>query len=349
MIRKVFFWCRGQDDNIGDVLLRRRMMRDLREMGEVHVLIGGASNGFVESMNFTHADVLYRNPRSWLTQLYRVALSEKMALAFNPGEVRVGPKSALSHSLLVPAQILGKPRGSKSIRAGIAVRGHHSFWSLPLRASDRLSEVVIRRNVERERFPYEYGPDWAFDEGGTLLHSDETRDKLLLTFRCDRPELPAESIAALRAIAERERLDLVVFTQVRRDNERGAELAARLDCDYVPWPDEVTHAEQEAHVRTLLRSARAVASDRIHALIMGTTEGALPIGLVTTEDSKVESHFAAAGFDNVSVGCQGLGQEAVEDFIAGVLHRSDELREVIELSRVGVARMGSKVRAGNVQ
>ncbi|WFR73546.1 hypothetical protein P9209_07875 [Prescottella defluvii] len=247
MTRKVFFWCRGQDDNIGDVLLRRRMMRDLRQMGEVHVLIGGASDSFVESMGFTRADVLYRNSRSWLTQLYRVALSEKMALAFNPGEVRVGPKSALSHSLLVPAQIMGKARGSKSIRAGIAVRGHHSIWSLPLRASDRLSEVVIRRNVEaRERSPFEYGPDWAFDEGGALPLPDEKRDELLLTFRCDRPELPPESIAALRTVAEREHLDLVVFTQVRRDNQHGADLAGRLDCDYVPWPEEVTHTEQES-------------------------------------------------------------------------------------------------------
>ncbi len=53
MIGKVFFWCRGQDDNIGDVLLRRRMLRDLRRLGEVHVLIGGASEGFIESMGFT--------------------------------------------------------------------------------------------------------------------------------------------------------------------------------------------------------------------------------------------------------------------------------------------------------
>ncbi|WFR73547.1 hypothetical protein P9209_07880 [Prescottella defluvii] len=90
-------------------------------------------------------------------------------------------------------------------------------------------------------------------------------------------------------------------------------------------------------------------SDRIHALIMGTTEGALPIGLITSEDSKVESHFAAAGFEDVSARCQGMTQEAVQDFIAGVLCRTDELREVIELSRVGVARMGSKVRAGDAR
>ncbi len=71
----------------------------------------------------------------------------------------------------------------------------------------------------------------------------------------------------------------------------------------------MTHTEQEARVRALMRSARAVVSDRIHALIMGTTEGALPIGLIPSDDSKVGSHFAAAGIHNIAAHCDGMGGE----------------------------------------
>ncbi|NKS03378.1 hypothetical protein GTA09_02135 [Rhodococcus hoagii] len=347
MIGKVFFWCRGQDDNIGDVLLRRRMLRDLRRLGEVHVLIGGASEGFIESMGFTPSEVLYRSSRRWLTELYRVAIFESITLAFNPGEVRVGPKSALAHTMLLPAQALGKFRDSTSVRVGIAIRGSHRLWEIPLRWSDRLADVVIRRNVEALGTPIEYGPDWAFDEGGSLPAVGHGRDRILLTFRSDRPQLPADTIAGLRAVAEREGLELLVFTQVRRDNARGEELARLLGCKYEAWPEDVTHTEQEARVRALMRSARAVVSDRIHALIMGTTEGALPIGLIPSDDSKVGSHFAAAGIHNIAAHCDGMGRGAVQDFVAEILQRSEELGDAFERSRTEVIRMGTRVLAGH--
>ncbi|MBM4496697.1 hypothetical protein GS426_16745 [Rhodococcus hoagii] len=89
---------------------------------------------------------------------------------------------------------------------------------------------------------------------------------------------------------------MLVFTQVRRDNARGEELARLLGCKFEAWPEDVTHTEQEARVRALMRSARAVVSDRIHALIMGTTEGALPIGLIPSDDSKVGSHLRQPEF-----------------------------------------------------
>jgi len=350
MIGKVFFWCRGQDDNIGDVLLRRRMLRELRLIGEVHVLIGGASDGFIESMGFTPSEVLYKSSRRWLTELYRAVVFEKITLAFNPGEVRVGPKAALAHGVLVPAQILGKLRGSTSVRAGIAVRGSHRLWGVPLRWSDELSEVVVRRNIEESQTSFaslEYGPDWAFDEGGCSPSGDGGRDSVLLTFRGDRAPLPEETISALRAVAERERLKLLVFTQVRRDNARGEELARRLGCSFEAWPEDVTHIEQEARVRSLMTSARAVVSDRIHALIMGTTEGALPIGLIPSDDPKVDSHFAAAGIHNITAHCDGMGQVAVQDFVGGVLQRSGELCNAFGRSRDEVVRMGAKVRAAH--
>ncbi|NKV63692.1 hypothetical protein GS924_06630 [Rhodococcus hoagii] len=111
--------------------------------------------------------------------------------------------------------------------------------------------------------------------------------------------------------------------------------------------EDVTHTEQEARVRALMRSARAVVSDRIHALIMGTTEGALPIGLIPSDDSKVGSHFAAAGIHNIAAHCDGMGRGAVQDFVAEILQRSEELGDAFERSRTEVIRMGTRVLAGH--
>jgi hypothetical protein len=45
-------------------------------------------------------------------------------------------------------------------------------------------------------------------------------------------------------------------------------------------------------VREVYRSSAGVVSDRIHALILGMTEGAAPIGLASSDLSKVARTFA---------------------------------------------------------
>ncbi|MGW4016858.1 hypothetical protein ACWECW_11150 [Rhodococcus ruber] len=344
----VYYWCRGQDDNIGDVLLRRRLLRELRHIGRVHVLIGGASSGFIEAMNFEKSDVLYRSQLAWLVALYRIAWRRGVVLAANPGELRVDVKSAVAYSSIIPAQLLSRWRGGKSLQLGVAVKGRHSILRIPLAIFGRNSDLQSYRQRMPDDPDAPVFPDWAFDESRDACDTViGRRDICAVTYRVDRPILPEPSLEALRCVCSERDLKIVVFSQVRRDNARTCELAAALGGDVLTWEDDVSHSDQERRVRDLMARSEVVVSDRIHALIMGSSEGAMPLGLIPGPDEKVGPHFEAAEIYGISDDIRLFDAEAVGTLIRRVLDERTEISAQVDMARARVAGLGEAVRLMN--
>ncbi|WP_349536327.1 hypothetical protein [Rhodococcus rhodochrous] len=341
----VYYWCRGQDDNIGDVLLRRRFLRELRCLGEVHVLIGGASEGFIGAMSFDKSDVLYRSQAAWLKALYRAAIRRGVVLAANPGEVRVDMKSALAYSSIIPAQVLSRWRGGKSLQLGVAVKGKHPILRIPVTIFGKNSELQSFREEVAASPDAPVYPDWAFDESrDTHDMVVARRDICAVTYRVDRPMLSECALEAIRRVCSERDLKIVVFSQVRRDNSRTRELASALGGDVILWEDDVSHSDQERKIRDLMARSELVVSDRIHALIMGTSEGATPLGLIPGPDVKVGPHFAAASIARISGDITSLDTDTVADFIRGVIDRRTEIQARVGVARARVADLGEAVR-----
>lgn len=302
--RQLYYWCRGQDDNIGDVVLRRVLLRSLDRLGTPHVFIGSASPGFVDGMQFGPTVVTYTSKGRWWMALLRATVRRRGVLVFNPGEVRLDLRSAVAHAVLLPLQVLGRLLKVPSVRAGVAVKGRSALWELPFRASVALTTVNTWRDLESaERYGARASVDWAFRDGAwpdeRKIGADE-RPVLALTFRSDRQACPPSTLQELRRFADDRGLRIVVLVQVRRDREPSARMADELGATLLDWPDERGHWEHELIVRELFQVTRIVVSDRIHALIVGLTEGALPMGLVTPGDDKVERHFRAIGQPEVA-------------------------------------------------
>lgn len=78
---------------------------------------------------------------------------------------------------------------------------------------------------------------------------------------------------------------------MRRDGQRAAELAAGLGADLLDWPATESLRSREARLRHYYRDSLAVISDRAHALIIGMTEGAVPIGVTTSSPEKIRRLF----------------------------------------------------------
>lgn len=332
----VYYWCIGQDDNIGDVVLRRRMLRTLRRLGPVHALVGDASDGFVEALDLTAGgEVVHRSKARWAARALAAATRSGFVLAYDPGEVQIGSQSAASHAALLPVQLLAKVRGGASVRAAVSLLGGESPWRAPVLASARLCDVNAWRvpppieGVRQRRVM----PDWAFDERLDDLDDpppeDAPRTTFLLSYRYNRPPLDEAALAAVRAVAAERSLDVVVFNQVRRDRDRSIELAERLGAHAEVWDDGTSHLERERAVRSLLRGAAAVASDRLHALIVGAVEGAVPIGLLTATDTKIGPHLRVAGIDGVSVDATGMSTEAVHRFLQDALEQRGAIRAAV--------------------
>ena len=279
-MRKVFVNPAGQRDNLGDSVLRRPYLQSLRPLGELHVLVGSDAD-YASGLGLLPSDHTYASRRKWLLSALRAAFAGRLCFAANAGEV-VGSFSEATRSAWQPFLALAaRARKGQVVLAGVSVRPGTSARLTHLGILARLARVATWRD-EATRDEVGIGvvqPDWAFaiDRSATIERT-VPRTMLAIAMRGDRP-FPADAwFDTVRSLAKRLDLEITVVEQVRRDALRASELAERLGARVIVWPSDVDHRGQEAVVREHYRGCRAVISDRIHALIIGVTEGAVPIG-----------------------------------------------------------------------
>lgn len=342
MTRRIYFWATGQDDNVGDVLLRRRMLRTLQRLGDCHIYVGPASEGFVQSLlvDSTRA-TLYTSFYRWAWAATRTAWSKQWALAFNPGEIRLTGWYARRHLALMPAQVFAKLRRNPVLRAGVGIKdaaiSQRSAWGAVLRYSAVLSSINTWRNSPSLELIGigEVVPDWGFDENLTLPAAGRRR-YLAVALRYDRPAPSDGWCRGVSQAAAELGLKVLVVVQVRRDSPRAKELADRHGWLLQDWPHDVGQLQQEIAVRKSYRQSVLVVSDRLHALVMGATEGALPSGLIEHEDVKIASHFAAAGMGQVVLHVAGWSPGQIAAQLARVSRSKEELQQMLETARARV-------------
>jgi polysaccharide pyruvyl transferase WcaK-like protein len=292
MPKAIFVNPAGQRDNLGDSVLRRPYLDALRSAGTLHVLIGSDLD-FASGLGLRDSDVAYVSRLKWLISAASAILVERAAFAVNAGEVvgtrperrRASWQSALSG--------LAAVRRAPVIMAGLSLRPGTEVAETRLPSLARRAAVVVWRD-QWSRDAVGVGvvaPDWAFAEGSESPN-EETRTILAVSMRGDRPAPTAAWIQDLVAFAGDENCEVVVVVQVRRDAQRATELSESLNARVIEWPDDANHAAQEAALRAVYSQARFVVSDRIHALILGVTEGAIPVGLPTDGSQKITRTFS---------------------------------------------------------
>lgn len=344
----IFYWCSGQDDNIGDVILRRRMLRSLQNAGDVRVYVGSASPEFIEGLGLRPRDSVITNYVWFVLTAMVCSVRRNWKFAFNPGEIKCNRRQSLMHAALIPMMLLANIRGRRCIRIGVGVHGHQSRWGLLIKATVDLAKVNIWRDVEsRERFRRgTVAPDWAFDEQGMSADSGSkgvARNLLGISVRSDGGDISASWIAAVQKLVATHNLEPVVVVQVRRDADRAYEISRLFDCKIIEW-NEQSHVEQEDRLRSVYRECAAVISDRLHVLVMAMTEGSVPIGLMEHPDSKIRQHFDAAGFDRLSWDVRGWTPEQTVNIGAAVIDNRSALMEQLASAQNRVHELDILVR-----
>ncbi|MGX5680884.1 polysaccharide pyruvyl transferase family protein [Schumannella luteola] len=299
MTRAIFVPGIGQYDNIGDILLRRPLLDRLRRVGPLHVYLGAAPRGYEDGLKLHSSDVVYRSFARWYGALLVHALRGDAHYVFKPGEIQLTFLGLKEHVGMLPALAVVRARGGRILRIGVGARGASRVPAALMRPSIALSHLSVWRDRDTEALlGGETMPDLAFSEAPDT--GSAKRGMLGVSLRGDRPEPTDEWMAAVREIATRNGLDLVVVTQVARDRDRSAALAAAWGADEIPWTDD-DHAAQEERLRSLYRRAHGVVSDRLHVLIASLTEGAVPIAVVPASNTKIARHFDAAGIGPVTI------------------------------------------------
>ncbi|MCU1473138.1 polysaccharide pyruvyl transferase family protein [Amnibacterium sp.] len=310
---KIFVPSRGQYDNVGDIILRRQLLTWLRPLGTLHTYVGQAPAGYAEGLELAPQDVRYASFAAWYRAALFAALTGRAVYAFKPGEIQLTMAGMKEHLSVLPLVALCRLRGGRVVRVGSGSRNFAPLPRLLMAPSVAASQFTAWRDADTAAYIGRGSvmPDLAFGEGSPAEALERgTRDRLVVSLRSDRP-MPADAwFAGLREYADRAGLGITVISQVTRDRQRSAEVAARLHAELFDW-DGTDPAAHEAALRRLYARTLLVVSDRLHVLIAALTEGAAPSAAVRGGSEKIERHFAAAGFTGVSAAVEGLKAPAI--------------------------------------
>jgi hypothetical protein len=296
---ELFVLATGQDDNIGDVVLRREYFDRLRKLGRLHIFVGTSSADFLDGLRLHHSDCVYEELEKWHSAAWRKLIRAKVWFVDKPGELQLDSRTMRRQLKLVPLIVGIRLRKGQVLRLGMAMRAVDSLQLRRLRRLFRLSTETYWRDTDTST-AIGYGavaPDWAF---GWRAHEDSERQDrrpyIAVSYRGDRDAPSGRTLESLAELARNHSRRLVVVTQVRRDSQRSLELASNLGAELVPWPPGRSFADQEEVLRMVYRKSALVVSDRLHVLIVGMTEGAVPLCITDRGESKVERHLNAVGF-----------------------------------------------------
>lgn len=348
MSPRIFVNPSGQRDNLGDSVLRRGYLDALRAHGELHVHVG-AHHEYATALGLTGDDVVYVSKRDWFRAAWRRVPGQPLVFAMNAGEIVLDRQfvfKALWHRALVERSRL---QGGSSLAWGIAVRPNPMIarWALASLLKN-LSHVSWRDQFSRDIFRRgESAPDWAFALGqsDSRLNENRTlpRGYIAVSLRGDRPGPSAQWIHTVRTLAEENDAEIVAVVQVGRDAVRAQELADALGGRVLDWTTG-SHADQEVRVRALYAETLAVISDRIHALIIGVTEGAIPIGYTPASVEKVERTFAE--LTALPIAFSDTDTETAEESLdraRNLLRSNDILLADLREGRIRLSRMASSI------
>ncbi|MGY1749252.1 glycosyltransferase [Modestobacter sp. SYSU DS0511] len=333
---KIFVPGVGQHENIGDIILRRQLLDRLRQLGDLHVYAGSSTDGYDEGLGLRPSDTVYRSFGRWYRRALVESVSGRATYVFKPGEIQLTLIGMKEHISMLPVVLAARLRGKAVVRLGVGSRNFSPLPRLLVRPSIAASNLTLWRDEGTSRYMRGGSmPDLAFNEGSPVpaMPSSGGRGLLVVSMRADRAPTPPNWYAAVNQTADRLGLKVLAVSQVLRDNPKTLELAQHLGAEAVTWSGE-RHGDQEAYLRSIYRETRLVVSDRLHVLVAGLTEGAVPAALLTDDSDKIERHFAAAGIHDVALRLHPeAAPEVASDWLTHVAGRRAELLTQLEVAR----------------
>lgn len=344
---KAFIAAHGQPDNLGDSVLRRAMLDTFIDPRiERHVLVGMNSGDFAAGLGLRPEDHVYESRSRWQRAALRAALAGPIAFVTNAGEVQLNRRRTKIALADIPTVAVVRARGGRVVQTGMGFRTPEGRYPWQIALVSRASGIATWRDEPSRRYA-RFGavaPDWAFALPASGAPASG-RDLLAVTMRGDRPAPTDAFVQSVRQVSEEWGLRPVVVNQVVRDLARSRELASSLDAEFLePW-EGGPHAEFEARIRDVYARSAVVVSDRLHALVLGFTEGAVPVGATQGSPEKLDRTFAGAGISGVSFDATALSREAMVERMRAIVGRRDELLATCASAREQLLSLSARTRA----
>lgn len=336
-LQDVFVHLSGQDDNLGDSVLRAAYLEAAREPGRrFHLFLGSPTSDYTTGLPLAPEDKVYSSRAAWTAAADAAVRPARM---FNAGEINPRPGGYPDAQMAEELQ-RSVDAGGTLIVAGVGLRNTEDT-SVSYHPVFRDAAVMSWRD-EPSRDAAGFGeaaPDWAYALGTPTSDWVPAAQRTLLpvTLRFDRAWPDDSWFEAVRELAAATSSRIVTLAQVARDAPRAVRLAEELGGEYLT-PPSMSHDDLDAFVREIYATSIAVVSDRAHALIIGATEGALPVA-TAADTQKLRRMLAMADLDAL------VGRyDQLSELIPLVETALPKLSASIDTTRAAVDALGARVR-----
>lgn len=343
--RNVFVILTGAYGNIGDAMIRRRVLQWVRDDARIHAYIGSAPDAWAEQMDFTDSDEIYRSDRQWTWMLRAIFGRGPRALVFDPGEVNLKSSCIVIEVQTALLTLAVSMRRGRIIRPPRGLAPESPFLKRLHRMAAGLSTVSFWRDQQSAESMGlgESVPDTAFQEFLEDTPPVSQRKIVVVSMRAARPMISGETIEVLKNITQGRGWSIVCTSQVKVDEPRTRDLAERLGATFLAW-GESSDAEQERRLRALYLKTAMVVTDRLHIAILGAALGAVPAELVPNPNGKIDRHFNQVGLDGISLDARSSSIEEQREFLETLLERRLEIVNALRTAKADVDRVERQVR-----
>ena len=342
---RIFVSVVGQNSNIGDSLLRRAYIDCLRGLGTLHVLIEGTTEDYRTGLQLGPGDVTYSSRTVWWRAGFSSAVAGRTFVAYNAGEMQLNRRFTLSYVRHLALTLVARLRGGSAVHVGMGVRRRTRLAKLIGLLLRGAVIVSWRDPLSREWTGVgEVNPDWGFRTGRSvaqLLNETAARKTIAVALRGDRPRPDNEWLDVIDSISEHVGVKPYLVVQVERDNNLARELASSRGWEILAWAGG-SHEVHEKEVRKVYARSLAVVSDRLHALVVGLTEGAVPIGYSPSSTEKLARTMGAAGLGSYVLPDRITARDAKERLAVLLDDRHTSL-QLLEESRVSLDRLAARI------
>ncbi|MDH3046683.1 polysaccharide pyruvyl transferase family protein [Gordonia alkanivorans] len=299
---KLFVLLQGQEDNFGDVLIRRNLLALLREYGEPNVYLGSSRDSFMPQMNSCAGDVFVNSGLKWyLAALFHLAFRGG-TYVYKPGEIQITAGGMKEHLAVLPLAIATRFSSGRMVRFGSGTRDDPSRPMAALfRALLRLDSATYWRDSETRSAVRrgKVSPDLAFYSRsaieGVVPGDTDGRILLVVSIRGDRDLVSDTWIGTLSSLAAERSLRIVTTYQVDRDRDRNRALAEAHSWEFFDPGLSGTEMPDGVRLEQLYDRAAVVVSDRLHVLVYALTRGAAIVGIATDKAGKLRRCLGIVG------------------------------------------------------
>lgn len=285
----VLYSLAAQEDNLGDIVIRKRLLTWLDSQDyKLCLYVGAMSESYLRAYEIPPHIPIIRSKTKVAGLAVSSSFRNRLILVFPPGPKSFGGlKNSIRSLVLLIASYLTSLSGGGAILVGGSFRANgKDYWDLHRRFINSLKLCVVRDDNSGVggNSMVKLAPDLGiYREPG---FNQSNRFRLSISIRNDK-KINSRLLEIMKNSGISNHLKLTLVTQVKRDDAQHKVLADSLGADLIEWSGD--HSAQMERVREAYAESVVIVSDRLHALILGMNNGAYPVILKHPNVDKLTS------------------------------------------------------------